>query len=237
VRVLDIVFANFRDIGGLPLVGGGRTRSGVLLRSSAPIPGTPLPESLGDPSFTVIDLRAPDERPRYEWPESAVVHRHNLFEPGDLNKLVRTDLVVVYRDMLAAAAQKIAAVTEMLSQAGPTVIHCTAGKDRTGVTIAVLLLLAGVDPAAITADYRSTEKNMPMVVDGLGRIGVVEIDNISPLWLSAPEAAIALVLDTLQAHPGGPQAWYTDHGGEPDALARLRSRLRTDTDADQPGVT
>ncbi|MFY1621434.1 tyrosine-protein phosphatase [Micromonospora sp. WMMD736] len=219
-------FANFRDIGGLPLTDGGQTRSGVLLRCSAPIPGDALPADLQNRAFTVVDLRSAVEQPQYEWPPNTVVVRHNLFEPGDLSRLRDVDLSLLYRDMLATAAERIVAVAHMLDSDGPTLVHCTAGKDRTGVVVAVLLLLSGVEPAAILADYCRTELAMPAVVQRLSAIGAIDTANIAAPWYAAPAAAIEAVMTMLTQYPGGARAWFLDRGGRVDALNQLRQRLR-----------
>jgi protein-tyrosine phosphatase len=221
--------ANFRDVGGLPLVGGGRTRTGVLLRSAAPLNGDVLPHALRGHPFTVIDLRS-DTESKYDpftWPIEAKVLHHNIFDPGDLNRLRGADLAQLYRDMVEAASDRILAITPLISTEGPTLIHCAAGKDRTGVVVAVLLLLSGVEPAAVVADYRRTEQAMPAVIARLSDSGAVDPSNVTPLWYSAPAEAISLVVRTLVDHPGGgPIAWYDDHGGHLDALRQLRARLR-----------
>lgn len=219
-------FVNFRDVGGLPLREGGRTRSGVLLRSSAPMPEDALPVGLSASSFTVVDLRSAEEQPQYRWPTGASVVQHNLFAPGDLTRLRDVDLVLLYQDMLVAAAERIVAVAGMVSEEGPTLVHCTAGKDRTGVVVAILLLLAGVERQAIVADYHRTEAEMPAVIERLSAIGAVDLTNVSPPWFTAPTSAIDAVIDAVTQHPGGPLGWFTDHGGDFEAMQRLTERLR-----------
>ena len=43
----------------------------------------------------------------------------------------------------------------------PVLVHCSVGKDRTGVTVALTLAAAGVDEAAVVADYARTETLLP----------------------------------------------------------------------------
>lgn len=53
---------NLRDVGGLPLVGGGAVHDGVLYRGDAPMVGDQDPEQRPWPPGSVIDLRSPEER-------------------------------------------------------------------------------------------------------------------------------------------------------------------------------
>lgn len=222
--------ANLRDLGGLPLASGGRTRPGVLLRSDAPYAGDQdpdLPAGVAWPPAVVIDLRAERERRRspYPWPEQTVSVAHELHDAGDLGRLPELGLVAVYQAILATAAERVTAVTGLLAEDGPTLIHCAAGKDRTGIVVAVLLLLAGVEPEAVLADYLATAVGMDGVIARLAGVGALRPERVLDEWFTAPEEAGRLVVETVLAHPGGPEGWYAEHGGDIAALARFRARF------------
>lgn len=67
--------------------------------------------------------------------------------------------VQAYRDILSSAPNAYKAVFAHLIKQNPEpcLIHCTAGKDRTGVLAALLLLLAGVNKEVIANEYELTE--------------------------------------------------------------------------------
>jgi protein-tyrosine phosphatase len=163
---------NFRDVGGLPAA-GGQVRAGVLYRSEGP--ASFLAEhrlELGALGFrTVCDLRSAVERDvaPNDWcgPDCRLLAL-------DMNTDLRAQGEDIWASLRAAPdaanARRVMAknyglmpaalrphwpaiVDAILDGAVPMLVHCTAGKDRTGVAIALLLLLLGVPEAAIRADY------------------------------------------------------------------------------------
>lgn len=223
--------ANLRDLGGLPLASGGRTLPGVLLRSDAPYAGdldpAGLPDGVAWPPAAVIDLRAERERARspYPWPTSTVTVAHELHDAGDLGRMPELGLIAVYESILETAAERVTAVPGLLAADGPTLIHCAAGKDRTGIVVAVLLLLAGVEPEAVVADYLVTAAQMDGVIARLTAAGGLKPERAREEWFAAPEEAGRLVVETVTAHPGGVEGWYVEHGGDLAALERFRGRF------------
>jgi protein-tyrosine phosphatase len=67
----------------------------------------------------------------------------------------------MYRGLIDTAPERIVAVVRGVLGAQPTLVHCTVGKDRTGVTIALVLSAVGVDREAVVADYARTEQLLP----------------------------------------------------------------------------
>lgn len=67
--------------------------------------------------------------------------------------------VMAYRDISKSGPSAYGAIFRHLAQPKPTpcVVHCTAGKDRTGVVIALLFMLAGVDDEKIAEEYSLTD--------------------------------------------------------------------------------
>ena len=216
--------ASLRDLGGLRTATGGTTRTGVLLRSDAPYAndvdtGT---EPAGWPPAVVLDLRGSAEAaasPRI-WGSTTTVHSHELYtgaRPGAISP--NDNLIDLYRNIVTDAADQIVAVVDLLATDRSTLVHCAAGKDRTGIVVAVLLALADVDDDAIVADYVLTADAMPEVVARLSTVGGLPDDlEAYREWLGAPEEAIRVVLDELRSHPGGPSAWFLSQGGNEAAL-------------------
>lgn len=220
--------ANVRDLGGLPLTAGGVTRSGVLLRGDATYDGDDPPPSVVWPPRTVIDLRSSREwrTAAATWPDGTRVVRHPLFDAAALDVVPAEDaLLTVYDGILTTAARSMAAVSGLLATDGPALVHCAAGKDRTGVVVAALLLLAGVRPDAVAADYRRTEEAMPQVLERAFARGSLTRDRFHPIWAEAPQQAIDLVIDRIGGWPGGSRQWHLDHGAAPEAIDVFVARL------------
>jgi len=213
--------ANVRDVGGLPLVGGGTTRPGVLLRGDAPYAGDGSPPGVTWPPRVVVDLRSARERQSapYTWPAGIVEHHRELFDAGDLRAMPEASgLMAVYAEMMDAAGPAIAGLIDLIGP-GPTLIHCTAGKDRTGVSVAALLLLAGVEPEAVVDDYGRTEAAMGAVIGRLEARGLLGLNRIEPEWVRAPVEAIGLLIDRVSTWPGGVRGWFVDHGASNEGIA------------------
>lgn len=152
----DVV--NLRDLGGYPVSLGTYTKFGSILRSDAPIN-----ISVDEKQFlldmkvtTVIDLRSPEETLRnpcaFESMEEFEYYNFH-FSAGSTIWRIEEDIPVFYSaiadDIIMAQIMKV--ITD--APAG-VLIHCAAGKDRTGVTAALLLLLAGVSLLDVLADYQ-----------------------------------------------------------------------------------
>ncbi|CAB4878681.1 unannotated protein [freshwater metagenome] len=232
--------ANLRDVGGLPVEGGGIVRSGVLLRSDAPYHGDHPPQIGAWPPRTVIDLRAAEEAPSghplaeehgatvigLSLHDSAGIAGVHLLPSGN------AAFEEIYAGMLANG-DVLAKIAEIVAvEPGPVLIHCTVGKDRTGVAIAVLLSAIGVPRDAVIADYLLTEQNMDGVVDRLRLTFAdhpeIDIDAIvrerADLLEASPEG-LAAALDAMELRHGGASGLLLEAGLEDDVLESLRQRL------------
>jgi len=226
--------ANLRDIGGLPLASGGVTPPGVLYRSDALYPRDEVPPALAAwPPSVLVDLRSDVERELaglFRWPAATRTHHIPLMGEAApaLNDRPLADL---YRHMLAASGRLIAEVATIVAAApGPVLVQCSAGKDRTGVVIAVMLMAAGVEREHVVADYTATAVNMPAVLARMAaRLGwdMPPFDDLPPLLREAPPAAIATVTDLVSREPGGAARWLVGQGMSPADLDRLRAKLGT----------
>jgi protein-tyrosine phosphatase len=111
----------------------------------------------------------------------------------------------------------------------PMVVHCTAGKDRTGVASALLLAALGVDEETIAADYELSNEfqaaaRVAVVRPQLDAAGI-EFAKVEAYFM-APRAVIAATLDGLRERYGGVEKYLTAHAGlAPETLDKLRVNL------------
>jgi len=168
--------SNFRDLGGLPVVAGGTTRAGVVYRSDrlSTLTDTDVEhlEALG--IRHVFDLRsegetteAPNRLPAgvdyVHLPMSTdnKVPSRTIYErivAGDIVRYGTNDMVTGYVRMLETFGPSFVRMVRQAAQPEPMIIHCTAGKDRTGVAAMLLLDMLGVDRDDIVADYALSAK-------------------------------------------------------------------------------
>lgn len=224
---------NFRDLGGLAAGGGARTGHGVLYRGDAPRHEDTPPPGLADwPPVLVIDLREADEpgggHP-LAGPGTDVVQVPLLASQhiGDWRALSSLD--ELYLGSLSRASERIGEVLDLVTgAAGPTLVHCAAGKDRTGVLVAVLLRAAGVSRDAVLEDYLRTEQNVPALLEQLAwDLPLLDEDERLRAQRIAGTSASALraVLDELDAAPGGVPGWLRARGVSATAIQAWRRRL------------
>lgn len=235
---------NVRDLGGVPLPDGGETAFGVILRSETLAHLTPRgAEDLHRLDVRhVIDLREFDEREADgDGPLSALYQRSAiLHENVPLSRRAVDDDVVGrtvepgliadrYRDYLDNGGFRLAeAIGRTAWSRSATLVHCAAGKDRTGVVSALLLKLAGADDDAVVADHVMSRESLVHVLNRLaGRATYAHL--AEPDWSAqAPSAeAMRLFLCHLAAR-GGARAWLMEQFVEPETLDLLQQRLRGD---------
>lgn len=228
--------ANFRDLGGLPTGNPRATRSGVLYRSDAPLPGDTPPEGVGWPPAVVIDLRSGDEpiEPHPLRTAGTLVHHIPLMgeaRPRTLRELREgggLSFDRMYRAMVERVGDVIASVLEIVTGAdGPVLVHCAAGKDRTGVLVATLLRAVGVTREAVIADYVRTAAAMHDVRRRMvaSDAEVTALLAEFPDVVGTPADAIALVLAIIDGEDGGVRGWLARNGVDPALLERWSTRM------------
>jgi protein-tyrosine phosphatase len=127
-------------------------------------------------------------------------------------------------DNVVAALRALAVPTT-----GASVVHCAAGKDRTGVVCAFALAVAGVPHEEIVADYAMTADIIEALVAKLAASPTYAEDmDTGDIARHTPRAeTMDRVLTLLEERHGGPLGWLETHGFGADEQAALRSRLRT----------
>jgi len=167
---------NFRDYGRYPVAGGGRLRSGLLFRSAQHAGATPQDlAAIGALSLaTVVDLRGVKERTMHPCRRSEGFSAEVIVHDGetagmpphllaDLANLDRAGMLrataSVYRDLpvrkgLVAMLRRY--FDALAGRDGPSLVHCVAGKDRTGIAVALFHHVMGVHRDDMMEDYLLT---------------------------------------------------------------------------------
>lgn len=225
---------NFRDVGGLP-AGLSRTREGVLFRSGnlAAIdePGRSTIGALG--IRRIIDLRADDEvvtAPSRVEGLDLITQRVPLFL-GSVASFFDEDLGLddMYRRIVEDSAERVVDVVRGIVSDQPVLVHCTVGKDRTGVTVAFALAAAGADEQAVIDDYARTEAFLPpernrVVLERL-RQRYPASTHIEDLATRSPSRVMATLLAAAGASYGDVASYLLAHGLTDDELRELRRVL------------
>ena len=230
---------NFRDLGGYPTRAGRWIRPERLYRADGPHALTDADRvTLGTLELrTVIDLRTGDEvatKPSYvaALPDVVGYHLPLLDVVPATDDLPRwTDPRVVadrYREMLESGSEMIAeALTVLCDPASyPALIHCTAGKDRTGVLAAIVLGLVDASDETILADYAESGAAMIEFVAYLKRAHPAAdelLTLLAPAMISAHPETIAAFIDGILRDYGSFAALATalGVGSAPRALRAL----------------
>jgi len=246
---------NVRDVGGLPTEDGGQTVYGRLLRSEnlqelSPADVGKLVGEIG--VTTVVDLRTTGEvelegpGPLDDVPSVRHAYHPVLPELGSRTDAVAEALMVRKREQdLSRFPDDImcghylgyledrpdevtGALRSIAASGGAAIVHCAAGKDRTGVIVALALTAAGVEPEAIVADYMATADRMEAIIERLSRSRTYASDVGSrPVRAHLPrEETMKSFLEQLHVRYGGLPRWLAGNGFADDEFGQLSARLR-----------
>jgi protein-tyrosine phosphatase len=244
---------NVRDVGGLPTEDGRKTVGARLLRADnlqelSPSDIATLVRDIG--LTTVVDLRSSAELAS-EGPApldgvAGVRHAHHpvLPEKGTTTDVVADALLTRddkdrsrypddpmcghYLGYLEDRPDQVTAALRSIAYAGgAALVHCAAGKDRTGVLVALALTAAGVRPEAVVADYAATGERIGAVLERLRRSRTYASDiNSKPAGVHRPRPeTMSAFLEQMDSRYGGVAGWLAGHDFGGDDLRLLRSRL------------
>lgn len=215
---------NVRDLGGLPLTGGGTILERALVRSDSPSfltdDGVRAATAYG--LARIIDLRRPDEISQYASRLADLpAHLHLPVQgPGDPEE---GPWVHLYTGLLDRRPELFARAVAALADApeGPVLVHCAAGKDRTGLVVALALSLAGAELDAIADDYEATNHRLAP------RYAALAADRDIPVGREIPPTRHVILgaLEHLRARHGSVEAYLTHGGLTPGHVRALRARL------------
>ncbi|MFJ4029048.1 tyrosine-protein phosphatase [Paenarthrobacter sp. NPDC089989] len=234
---------NFRSTGGY-LAGPRTIRPGKLFRSDGlhGLTDAGRAQLLGLGIRHVIDLRDESELVASPSRLDALpieVHHNPIFDagkvPGGAESITLHDIYMV---MVSLHAQRLADAVRLIAATGadPVLVHCTAGKDRTGVVIALALLVAGVDRHQVIRDYEATEANlagewserMLAAVANHASLGSAG-DGLREIISASPAKVLSATLDFIDENYGSAEGLLTTHGFTQAELQRLTEVLTIPT--------
>jgi hypothetical protein len=233
--------SNFRDLGGLPTVDGGRVRTGILYRSDSLAllsegDVAHLTDALG--LRRVVDLRSAPEIDRHGQADLGAVGIEIVHAPivdetrgeqRDIEDPARLTLDRIYLLMLDRFRARFGAAVAALADPShqPAVFHCAAGKDRTGLIGALILETCGVERALVVEDFLLTNDRMDTMIERHRRHADTRSagPEIAHQTLFPTAENVALTLAGIDAAYGGCAAYLEGAGLGVEGVAALRARL------------
>jgi len=227
---------NARDLGGLPAAAGAVAR-GAIIRSDAlyRLNDAGRAALVAHGVRTVIDMRDISEveaKPYVLEPQSGITYRHVVQQTSSMWAITRggPDRITREATMLELARSRFAVIAAAIAEApkGGVLIHCEAGKDRTGLMTMLLLDLVGTPADIIAADYALTAIGLAALFADL----LAQAANDKPerrAWLEEearcrPEVMLAIV-EVLRTRYGGAEAYLRGGGASAATLEKLRARM------------
>jgi protein-tyrosine phosphatase len=121
----------------------------------------------------------------------------------------------------------VAALRAIAGTPGAALVHCAAGKDRTGVVVALALLAVGVDREAVIADYAATAERIDAVLARLRASAtyVHGVNSISDDEHTPRASAMQRFLELVDSRHGGVAQWLADQGFGARDIELLRHKL------------
>jgi protein-tyrosine phosphatase len=236
---------NFRDLGGYETADGRHVRWGMIFRSGelSHLTGADYREISTLGIHTVYDLRDQSERASQptNWganPVRAFASAKTGTISGTMSRLsdptidaasaqaALADFYAQMPDLYAPEYRVI--VHELLDGRAPLLLHCTAGKDRSGVASALILTALGVPRATVVQDYVLTDQLLkpssePPKTEFMRRFQNLPAE-VQHAMMSADQAYIAAAFRSMESRHGSVGKYLsTELGVGPNQIKRLRS--------------
>ncbi len=226
---------NFRDIGGYPTVDGRLLRWGRYFRAGRQdrMTSSDLQKVAQLGIKTQIDLRRPDEledQGRGPLEDMGIDYRwHSVIPPNGSQVLdaaagegISGKRYLRYLDFDTTPWLQVFRILAD-SESYPVVVHCTAGKDRTGVTTAFLLSVLGVKRKLIEEDFILSNRDQPRHIKFLESKGLSS--GSVHRNVGVPEDAMKVFLDGMDKEHGGVIAFLYKIGIDDEMQSAIRSAL------------
>jgi protein-tyrosine phosphatase len=239
---------NFRDVGGIVSEGEIRIKAGIVFRSANidRISGSDIKKLRLLNIKTIIDLRAEYERKKNF---KTVKNITRLSLPLDFAKATREKLIPhiknrssekiisdisneLYLEIFNASGPIVKNVMEILlsSEGSATVIHCQAGKDRTGIISAIIQMALKADRTSIILEFlKSNDSIIPyfrkiLLIRKILSFGFFPAGSVL-FAITVKQRNIESVLDRIENHYGGIENYLDSVGFDSHQLERLRSKF------------
>lgn len=229
---------NVRDVGGIPAE-GGRIRSGVLLRSGQLSGATTAgADALRHAVAHIVDLRDGEEVAAEPSGIEGPATTHLPLFLGSVRSFFESDTSLddLYLHLLEESGDRLAAAIRIIAAGEPTLVHCTVGKDRTGVTVALALSAVGADRDAVVADYALTESQLPPErsrrIAAYLRAQHPEAVHAVALATQSPAQVMRGLLEAIDERWGSARGYLRAQGMTEAELAALTAALVEPADAD-----
>ena len=121
----------------------------------------------------------------------------------------------------------VAALRSIAHAPGAALVNCAAGKDRTGVVVAMALTVVGVRREAVIADYAASAERMEAILARLrsSRTYASDVDSVPAAEQAPRPQTMAAFLGQLDVRHGGAQGWLAERGFGPSDVSSLRAKL------------
>jgi protein-tyrosine phosphatase len=245
---------NVRDLGALATDDGQVTAKHRLLRGDnlqdlSPSDVRTLVTDIG--VTTVVDLRSPgevtSEGPGPLTRVGSVRHAYHsvLPERGTATDAAAADALALRRDGAKSRypddircgyylgyledrpEQVVGALRSIAQSAGAALVNCAAGKDRTGVVVAMALTAVGVRRETVVADYAASAERMEAILARLraSKTYASDVDAVPATEQAPRPQTMAAFLDQLDSRHGGVLGWLAARGFGASDVRSLRAKL------------
>jgi protein-tyrosine phosphatase len=239
---------NFRDVGGIPVNDGVFVREGIIFRSASP-------DRISRKEFglinelgigTIFDLRADRERNRrngeldkievitlpLDFEEKTRELLWPLLYKKNPEKEIDAISASLYIEILDASGPVLRSILEKAANCsqGAILIHCQAGKDRTGIIAALIQMALGVGRETIVTEFlKSNDELLPffrkmLLIRKILRFGFLPSGTIL-YAIRVKQANIESVIDRVNNHYGGIEQYMANAGIDKDIIAAFRNRM------------
>jgi protein-tyrosine phosphatase len=239
---------NFRDIGGVTTVDGKHIKEKMLFRSASPdnITGRDIRKMHELNIKTIVDLRAPDETGRKNKKFEGI---QTVSLPLDFERTTRERLIPLikqknaynlindligslYLEILDGSVSVFRDIVDLLLEPSrcPMLIHCHAGKDRTGIISALIQMALGADKQSIIEGYMaSNEALLPsykrrLIISKILYLGFLPANNIL-YAITVRSNNIESVIERVITFYGGIEGYLKSSGPGMSDFKELRERF------------
>jgi len=239
---------NFRDIGGVTTVDGKHIKEKMLFRSASPdnITGRDIRKMHELNIKTIVDLRAPDETGRKNKKFEGI---QTVSLPLDFERTTRERLIPLikqknaynlindligslYLEILDGSVSVFRDIVDLLLEPSrcPMLIHCHAGKDRTGIISALIQMALGADQQSIIEGYMaSNEALLPsykrrLIISKILYLGFLPANNIL-YAITVRSNNIESVIERVITFYGGIEGYLKSSGRGMSDFKELRERF------------